>query len=230
MNDSEQYLYQEVRYLVEAGFEDLSEIREILLERIADELDSSTEHHSDEHGETNEQSEVHINEAAILSAADSAYKQKLQHQKAWTVTDVDKLNAAFSRLEHQQILCAHDAGFTLSEGREVIAEIAEEESPHRYIGYCYYHRQDVQTALDGGGLYLAYGYGTGYDDSDDETGDDQSVTQSVTKQYWAAQTQRIALLIVEALTQAGLDVVWHGDLNYRLHIQNFIWQNKSLPE
>jgi hypothetical protein len=134
-------------------------------------------------------------------------RQKAE-QKSWpAVTDCDRLDRAFAALEAEGILAIHNAGFTPSEG---IAEMSEQYraaggTASGIVGYCFYHRQDMEYALKYHKLGLAFG---------DIDGDD-------------GRGVEIGKCIRHALEAAGLRVAWTGSINDKLDITDFRWQRRS---
>src|SRR5262245_63322817 len=79
-------------------------------------------------------------------------------QPSWpAVTDCDRLDQAFASLQAEEILALHNAGLTPSEGIDEMSEryYAAGGAASGIIGYCFYHRQDMEYALNDGELGLA---------------------------------------------------------------------------
>ena len=129
-------------------------------------------------------------------------------QRSWpTVTDCERLDRAFTALETQGILAIHNAGFEPSDG---ITEVTERYhaaggAASRVVGYCFYHRQDIDYALKHGELGLAFG---------DINGD-------------RSRGVEIGDRVRSALSAAGLQVTWSGSINDKLAIKGFRWQRRS---
>ncbi len=134
-------------------------------------------------------------------------RQKAE-QGSWPeVTDCDRLDRAFVALRAQGILAVHNAGNTPSEG---IAEISEQcraagSQKSDLVGYCFYHRQEMEYALKYHKLGLAYG---------DIDGDDQRGVE-------------VGKSIRSAVEAAGLCVAWTGSVNDKLEVTDFHWQRRS---
>ena len=45
----------------------------------------------------------------------------------------------------------------MSDGHSEVAEVVAEAPKNHYHGYCFYHGQDVERAISGGGLTIAFG-------------------------------------------------------------------------
>jgi hypothetical protein len=121
-------------------------------------------------------------------------------QVTWpTITDCDRLDAAFSALEEQGIVARQN--FTCC-GTCGVAEIGDEivdaEAIGRQVdGYTFYHMQDTESAVEGYGVYLNYG----------ALIDDEAAHIGV--------GHRIA----EVARAAGLTVDWNGELSQRIKIE-----------
>lgn len=120
-------------------------------------------------------------------------------QQSWPdETDCDRLDAACDALEAQGIVCRQN--FTCC-GTCGAAEIrdemhATEAAGGMVRGYAFYHAQDTDAAVDGGGLYLNYGAVT--DDDDDAVA--------------------IGRLVAQEMSAHGLTVSWSGNLRQRIGV------------
>lgn len=134
-------------------------------------------------------------------------REKRRKEDTWPgETSWDRLNGAFKILRRKRILALHNAGVTQSEGLSLISEALEEQrSDGPLQGYCFYHQQDIQHAIERGRLLLSYG-------SVDATRETAG---------------RIAALIVEALRKADLQATWSGDIDRRIEVNGFVWQKRS---
>jgi hypothetical protein len=83
----------------------------------------------------------------------------LREQASWPkVTDCDRLDAAFSEMTRNGIVCRHDFSCC---GNCGVAEIGDEirkegQKGIKVRGYAFYHMQDTDRATEGGGLLLNY--------------------------------------------------------------------------
>jgi Domain of unknown function (DUF6891) len=137
----------------------------------------------------------------LRAAADrylaEAVREHAEAQKAFPdVTDCDRLDAAFEALEsegvvaRQNFTCCQTCGHA-----EIRAEVAALSDSGRAIrGYAFYHQQDTDRAVDGDGLYLAFGA--------TEKGDDAEAT--------------VGGAIARCLWVHGLAVVWNGSHDQRI--------------
>ena len=138
---------------------------------------------------------------------DRAIAAKREEEKSWdAVTDFDRLRECFTELDERGIVVVHYAGHTQSDGFEDASDryTQKKEEGIACEGYCFYHSQDVERAIDGDGLCLAFGVF--------ELPENEGV--------------RIGQTIVEALKKQGFSVVWNGTIKTRILIQPFRWQKR----
>jgi hypothetical protein len=129
-------------------------------------------------------------------------------QEAWPeVTDCDRLDQAFAALRAEGILAIHNAGMTASEGIEEMSEQYHAAGGKKsgIVGYCFYHRQDMEYVLKHHQLGLAYG---------DIGGDDRRGVE-------------VGKRIRTALEAAGLRIAWTGSIRDKLEITGFRWQRRG---
>jgi hypothetical protein len=121
-------------------------------------------------------------------------------QAAWPdVTDCDRLDQAFAELEERGIVARQNFADCGTCGvAEIGGEIdAVRKRGRKVRGYTFYHMQDTESAVDGGGLYLNYG--------------------SVDDGEKAALA--IANEVVGALKRRGLDTDWDGSWKRRIGVK-----------
>ncbi|OSZ70402.1 hypothetical protein CAP40_03060 [Sphingomonas sp. IBVSS2] len=135
--------------------------------------------------------------------AQKLLRQALAEQRAaerlWPgETDCDRLDAAFAALEESGVIarqnfsCCGNCGAT-----EIWDEVrAAEDAGGAARGYAFYHMQDTESAVDGGGLYLNYG-------ACDE-GEDAALA--------------VAREIVAELEAHGLETRWDGSWDQRIGV------------
>ncbi len=182
-----EYAATEIRRLVWSGFYDAPAVRDIVLEEIF------------QPGE--------IEPDWVERQIDEEFARKLAVERAWPlVTDCDKLDRAFDELNDSGIVALQNAGYTQDDGIEDVTEIYQElggeESPVE--GYCFYHGQDLERAVDGEGLLLTFG---------DILGDD-------------AKGEEIGERIVEVLHRHGLGVTWSGTIAERIELPEIQWRRR----
>lgn len=144
----------------------------------------------------------------VKAYAAAAMAEKSAAEAGWPqTTDNDKLDRVFDRLQAQGICALQYAGDTLEDGFESVRDALSEEGvpEDRYMGYCFFHSQDIDRALDGKGLLLAFGHL----DSDDEE-DKASVGR----------------MICEALQQEGFEIDWDGSSRRRVEVPKLRWQRR----
>jgi len=144
----------------------------------------------------------------IATEAERMFAEKLQQQVTWPAeTDWDRLDAAFQELDRNGIIAMHHAGNTQSDGLSDTMEEydARKEGGANPTGYVFYHGQDVDGALEGQLLYLAFG---AFDDTE-------------------ATATNVAKQIVDTIESKGLKASWNGDLDQRIVIQPIEWRKRS---
>ena len=130
---------------------------------------------------------------------EDAIADHINRQQSWPApTDCDRLDAAFSALESQGIVARqHFSCCGTCGSSEIWDEIdAFGRGGGRARGYAFYHVQDTDGAVEGGGLFLNYGAC--------EDGE--------------AQALGIGREIVAALEQHGLRTDWDGSWNRRIGV------------
>jgi hypothetical protein len=188
LSEVDQYIFEAIRSHIWSGFytpADIQHIIDDLLEEGAD-------------------------EALLRSMVMPEFEMKGKAEEEWPeVTDCDRLDAAFESLEEQGILALHNAGYTMTDGHEdaaaILAEQAEETGRQDFIGYCFYHGQDVERALTGGGLLIAF---------DHIDGD-------------VPEKAAIGAAVQAALESEGLACEWNGDAETRINLPAFDWQRRG---
>ncbi len=183
-----QDVLSEIDVFVRGGFEDREGILEILLEERYEpgELDAD----------------------AVEAAVEQAIAVHEAQKKHWpATTDCDRLDAVFSALSSKGIVALQNAGYTQSDGYSDVVE-AYHRHPHkdRLIGYCFYHGQDLERAVAGDGLYLAFG--------------------PMDPSQEATEGPRIGALIAEALRRGGLEVAWDGTFDQRIFVPAIDWKRR----
>ena len=116
-------------------------------------------------------------------------------------TDCDKLDKVFYKLHEQGICALGETGFEMSDGYSEVAEAVATAPKGHYHGYCFYHGQDIQHAIAGHGIMIAFG-----DLTDDP-----------------AAGVRVGHVVATALRDAGFTVVWDGTFKTRIGIPSFYW-------
>ena len=140
---------------------------------------------------------------AMIAAARHAHAEV---QKRWPkVTDNDRLDAAFAELESRGILarqnywCCGTCGCAAID--DEMAKLRRRKRPAR--GYAFFHNQDTECAVLGGGLYLNYGA----DSLDD------------------VERVQIGKEIAKVLRSHKFRVIWNGELDTRILVR-FKWARR----
>lgn len=150
--------------------------------------------------------ELPLTRVRALVMAEVARQQA--EQKSWSeVTDCDRLDKAFAALRAECILAIHNAGMTPSEGIDEMSEQYQAAGGNKsgIVGYCYYHRQDMEHALDQRSLGLAFG----------------AIDGDELKGVGVGERVRAAL------EGEGLRVSWSGSIADKLNITDFQWQRRK---
>src|SRR6187551_979395 len=121
------------------------------------------------------------------------------------VTDCDRLDAAFDELNELGILARHHWWCCQNCGHAAMPDERDATqargAPAR--GYAFYHVQDTEAAVDGAGVFLAYG--------------------SFEK---ATPEVQVASEVVQTLTRHGLEPRWDGSVKARIRVP-LSWQRRA---
>jgi hypothetical protein len=142
------------------------------------------------------------------AAVRRAFAEKRKVERTWPkVTDCDRLDRVFEALEKRGVVTDHDAGFTQSDGYDAVEELYRDAGGKKssFVGYCFYTSQDLESAIEGGGLMLAYGHFSDH----------------------ANKGVEIGQIVREEFERAGFAVEWDGHLNTRILLKGFRWQKRS---
>lgn len=129
-------------------------------------------------------------------------------KEGWAeTTDCDRLDAVFDALTRRGIIALQNAGNTQSDGYDDFLSAMESSSdPSRIVGYCFFHSQDLERAVRGGGLYLAFG------------------PPSPEGEELAGA--KVGRLVADELQRAGFEVVWDGAFDKRIYVPRIVWQRR----
>lgn len=137
------------------------------------------------------------------AVADYARKRLEDHardEETWADrTDNDRLEDAFAALRSAGILALHGIGDAPSHGWEEVRE--RPDGPTQAV---FYTRQDIEGALEGGGLQLVFG--------DLDGGDAADI--------------RVGRRVAAALEAEGLDVDWNRTADHRIRLRSFRWRRR----
>ena len=146
-----------------------------------------------------------------LKAAAEAELQKLANaEKTWKKPTVnDRIDAAFEAIRDEGIIVLPNAGYTMSDGwtevNGVRSDLQEDGIESR--GAIFYHGEDLEAAVRGEPLLLAFG------------------AYATPKARNAANIE-IARTAVEILERYGVGVEWDGSERSRIVIHSFPWQQR----
>ncbi len=139
---------------------------------------------------------------------DTIWNQQLLEQASWpAVTDFDRLQAAVSTLEDSGVVVRQN--FTCCgtcASHEIWEEIVEQVERGRAInGYAYFHMQDTDRAVEGGGLCFGYGAVGSPDDGYRAPNEPEA-------------SVAVGHRIQEALEKQGLRTEWSGTIERRVAV------------
>ena len=141
----------------------------------------------------------------LRAAIAPEFERKAAAEKSWPeVTDCDRLDDAFEELNSSGIIALQDAGTTISDGISDVSEIWHRRGKKGVRGYCFYHGQDLERAIHGDGLTIAFG----------DMNDDQK------------EKAAIGVVVSEVLKRHGFEVEWNGDPETRLDLPTINWQRR----
>jgi hypothetical protein len=181
------------------GFYDQSEVEEMILETLREEQEFLIDDDATENDT--------IDEEAIKSMIQVEFARKQAAEQTWPKqTDCDRLDQVFNTLNTIGILALQNAGYTQSDGLDDIAQLYAEAGGEQSSirGYCFYHGQDLERAVQSEGLYLTFGH---VDDTDEGK-------------------VEIGRSIEQALIQADFLVTWDGSGRSRIFLPNIDWKKR----
>ena len=130
------------------------------------------------------------NESFLRAAVRPEFDKKAAAEASWPDrTDCDRLDEAFADLNARGIIALQNAGNTMSDGISDVSEVLHKRGKKGIVGYCFYHGQDLERAVAGQGLMLAFG-----DLDDDKT-----------------RKAEIGRCVKEVLESHGFTVQWNSD-------------------
>lgn len=136
MNETEEYILENIRCWVWSGFYDSDEVNEMIGDILEEDAD----------------------EEMLRTAVPEEFAKKAEAETTWPAeTDCDRLDAAFELLNAEGIIALQNAGYTMSDGISDVSEVLYERGEEGIVGYCFFHGQDFARVLNGEGLNLAFG-------------------------------------------------------------------------
>jgi len=190
MNENRRYVYDTIVAKLRMGFISPGNLNEEIQDMVADEdLTADVSHEW-------------IWETIEREAA------KLDDEKyAWIrPTDPERLAQAFNELCAEKIIALHKAGYTTSDGEEdvVAVEWKLRDKGVQSEGYCFYHEQDLERAIDPDSKKLLIAFQK-IDNSDE------------------AVTRQIGQRVADKLRAHGFTVNWDGNPSQKIEIENINW-------
>ncbi|WP_299890231.1 hypothetical protein [uncultured Lacinutrix sp.] len=134
------------------------------------------------------------------------FSSHLKSSENWKKpTDFERLVKVFDQLNKEKIVSLHKAGHTRQDSEEDCREIIEELEAIgiKAKGYCYYHSQDLERAIEDNGMLFI-----GYDSNEQNDG----------------IAFEIANRIIELLKENGFKTEWNGSLDTRIEIKSIVWK------
>lgn len=149
-----------------------------------------------------------VDRKEVAAAVQTEFDAWEGEKRSWpAVTDWDRLDRAFQALSERGVIALHNAGMTQSDGYDDFRQaLSRRRDKQRVRGYCFYHAQDVERAVRGEGLHLAFGP---TDARDEET-----------------RGATVGEVIRDALTEHGFEVQWNGSFQQRIFLPKFVWQKR----
>lgn len=184
MNEDEEYILDSIKGWVWSGFYSKGDISEMIYDILEEGCDEDMLH----------------------AAIEREIEKKRLAEKEWPeVTDFDRLHRVFYKLHEDGICALHNAGYTMSDGFEDVSEAVHDAPKGHYHSFCFYHAQDVERAVNGLGLMIAFGA---------LESDGENSIQAGTR-------------IAESLSKAGFKVDWDGTINTRIILPEIEWQKRA---
>ena len=184
MNDATRYILDAIKSHVWSGFSSPAVVDQLIDDLLEGDAD----------------------EAFLRAAVGPEFARKQAAEATWPqTTDCDRLDAAFETLNVHGIIALQNAGYTLSDGISDVAEVLHTRGREGVQGYCFYHGQDLERAMAGEGIMLAFG----------SLDDDQT--------HKLAVGQRVR----EILESCGFTVQWNGDSETRLNLPGLDWKRRG---
>ena len=142
----------------------------------------------------------------LLAEARAGLEQQRRRERTWAeATTNDHIDEAFDALAELGVIALQNAGYTMSDGWSDVAE-AQLDQPDAWGG-TFFHGQDVESGVRGGGLLLAFG---AFADGPEREG----------------ESLRLAKMICEELNRCGVATKWDGTIRQRISIPAFEWRKR----
>lgn len=147
-----------------------------------------------------------LDEAEVAAAVDASAAAQRVEQATWArPTDCDRLDAAFAAMRAAGVVALQNAGYTQSDGYDDVRDVVRlTTDPTRLVGYCFYHGQDLERAVAGRDLYLAFG--------------------PLDPKLEKTAGLDVGRTVVAALEAEGLSVAWDGTFEQRIAVGELVWR------
>ncbi len=149
-----------------------------------------------------------LDESDVRAAVQTEFSRLRQDERGWpSETDCDRLDRVFDALSGHGLIALQNAGYTQSDGYEDCMEVYRSATTETKLsGYCFYHGQDLERAVKGGGLYLAFG--------------------PIDAKKEQTEGPVVGRLIVAELERLRFRVEWNGTFSSRMFIPRFDWKRR----
>lgn len=186
-NETQEYILSTLNMMVWSGLHTREEIHAAIEEMIEDEGDPD------------------VDAKLLLGSINSEFARKKLAEADWPAeTDCDRLDRVFSVLNASGIVSLQNAGYTMSDGLSDVFEEKCRLDDSEVIGYCFYHGQDLERAVSGDGIMVAFG-------------------------AWETDTEKqlhVGNKVKHAFEQAGFAVEWDGTTEQRINIPQLDWKRR----
>jgi hypothetical protein len=183
LNETDRYILNAIRKWVWSGFYTADEVDFMIDDILEDDA----------------------HEEFLREAVAPEFAKKSEAEKNWPEkSDCDRLDSVFGALEKRNILCLQKSGYETSDGHQEAFEILSDQPGNRYIGYCFYDGQDLERALDGGGLLVAFDHVDG------------DVPDKI----------KVGNALKEELERVGFKIDWSGTTDQRINIPTIDWKRR----
>ncbi|WP_405936459.1 hypothetical protein OG338_06845 [Streptomyces sp. NBC_00726] len=143
-----------------------------------------------------------VSRAQAQELVERLWLERVAEQRGWAdeVTDADRLEQAFARLDRGGITARENFACCRSCGMDEIRAAGREDAQ----GFVFFHSQGTESAGAGHGLALYYG---GFGRS-------------------AERTAEVGREVVAALSEAGLTVEWDGSPDRAIQLTDLDWRKR----
>jgi len=185
VSETDDYILQTIRTWVWSGFYSPDQVDEMIDDLLEDDS----------------------NETMLRAAIGPEFAAKAVAERAWpATTDCDRLDEAFGALQSLGLIALQNTGTTMSDGMSDVSEELHRRGPEGAMGYCFYHGQDLERAMAGNGLMIAFG----------------AINEGT-----ASETAEIGHLVKDTLERHDLVVAWNDDPETRLEIPEIDWKRRG---